>query len=128
MQKMILPQELDVWYVLPAIRKEFALEMIKHGLNQKEVAKLLSLTEAAVSHYKNDNRAKEDLIDEKTKKEIKNSVETIIKNNNLLFHEIMRIDNMLKINGIFCKIHKSKSFTPDKCEMTCEKTFLRIGK
>ncbi len=125
---MILPQELDVWYVLPAIRKEFALEMIKQGLTQREVAELLSLTEAAISHYKNENRAKEDLIDNATKAEIKKAVKRIIENNHLVFSEIMRIDNRLKQNGIFCKIHKSKSSTPECCELACEKTFLKLGK
>lgn len=125
MQKIILPQEIDVWYVLPAIRKEFAKELLKQGLSQREVAELLSLTEATISHYKNENRAKEDLIDEQTKTEIKKSVQKIISNKNLVFSEIMRIDNLLKSTGVFCKIHKSKSFTPQGCELICEKTFLK---
>lgn len=125
MQKIILPQELDVWYVLPAIRKQFAEEMLKQGLNQRQVAEMLSLTEAAVSHYAKDKRAKEDLFDNKTKTEIKKSVELVIKNPNFIFQEIMRIDHWLKTTGFFCKIHKLKSFTPDGCELVCEKTFLR---
>ena len=56
-QKMMLPQEIEVWYMLPAIRKEFALTLIRHELSQKEVAKLLGVTEAAVSQYKSEKRA-----------------------------------------------------------------------
>ena len=41
MKKLIFPQEIEVWYVLPAIRKQLALELIKQGLTQSQVSKLL---------------------------------------------------------------------------------------
>ena len=51
-------QELEVWYILPAIRKAFAIEMIRQGIPQKRIAVLLGVTSAAISQYKNDKRAK----------------------------------------------------------------------
>ena len=47
--KLIQPQEVEVLYILPAIRRELAKEMKKQGLEQKKIAGLLFVTEAAVS-------------------------------------------------------------------------------
>jgi predicted transcriptional regulator len=53
----LLPQEVEVWYVLPAIRKEFTTIMRNQGFKQKDIAKVLGVTEAAISQYKNSKRA-----------------------------------------------------------------------
>ena len=122
-QKIIFPQEIDVWYVLPAIRKELAMALVELGLKQKDVAKLLGITEAAVSQYKNEKRAKELVFEENVKAEIKKSAQRIKDNPQVAFNEIMNIDDYLKKSGIFCQIHRSKSWTPAGCEATCNKHF-----
>ena len=122
-QKLIFQQEIDVWYVLPAIRKEFAMEMINLGLSQKKIAKILGVTEAAISQYKNEKRAKDLVFDEKAKAEIKKAAQKIVEQPELVFQEMMRIDDFLKQNRIFCQIHRSKSWTPDGCESVCENHF-----
>jgi predicted transcriptional regulator len=53
----MLPQELEVWYVIPAIRRELAKGLVAEGLSQKQVAEKLGLTGAAVSQYLSDKRA-----------------------------------------------------------------------
>ena len=55
---MLQPQEVEVFYVLPAIRRALAKAMIVQGLSQREVAKRLGLTEGAVSQYMHGKRAK----------------------------------------------------------------------
>ncbi len=40
-----------VWDVLPSIRAAIAEELVKRGLAQKEVSKLLGITPPAVSQY-----------------------------------------------------------------------------
>ena len=51
------PQEIEVWYIMPAIRKELCRVLLtKHKLTQKEIAKRLNITGAAVSQYKKDKR------------------------------------------------------------------------
>ena len=46
-----------IWHVLPAIRKEFSIHLMKnYGLNQKQVAELLGITPAAVCQYLSDKR------------------------------------------------------------------------
>ena len=49
---MNVPCEKIIWHVLPAIRKEFSINLIKnYGLNQKQVAELLGITPSAVCQY-----------------------------------------------------------------------------
>lgn len=124
-QKLIFPQEIDVWYVLPAIRRELSNALINSGLSQKKVAKMLMVTEAAISQYKNEKRAKEIVFDDVVKEEINRSAQHVVKNPENVFNEIMRIDEYLKKSGTFCKIHRSKSYTPEGCESTCEKYFFK---
>lgn len=51
--------EYSVRYLLPAFRSSIARRLVDHyGLTQQEVAKLLGTTQAAVSHYLGDRRAK----------------------------------------------------------------------
>ena len=66
---MKFPCEIIVWKVLPAIRSQLAVELAKQGLPQREIAKKLDITEAAVSQYINKKRAQEFKIDEKLVKD-----------------------------------------------------------
>src|SRR3989338_7122887 len=71
-----MPQEIEVRYIIPAIRRELASIFIKeHKLNQKEAAKLLGLTEAAISQYQHSKRAKEVVFSEDIIYEIRKSAE-----------------------------------------------------
>ncbi len=45
------PCEEIVWDVLPSIRAAIAEELVKRGLSQKEVSKILGITPPAVSQY-----------------------------------------------------------------------------
>ena len=45
------PCQQIVWDVLPAIRAALAAELVKNGISQQEVAKLLELAPSAVSQY-----------------------------------------------------------------------------
>jgi predicted transcriptional regulator len=108
MAKLIFPQEIEVWYVLPAIRKKIALKIVEKGMQQKDVAKIMGITPAAVCQYKTDKRAKKDFFDDELNKELEKSVERIIKNNEVLAEEIIRLNNLAKAKGIVCEIYKEK--------------------
>ncbi len=45
------PCEEIVWDVLPSIRAAIAWELVKRGISQKEVSRMLGLTPPAVSQY-----------------------------------------------------------------------------
>ena len=69
-----MPQEIEVWYILPAIRRDLTKSMINDlHLTQKEIAKIMGLTEAAVSQYIHSKRAKEIVFSNAVLKEIKQS-------------------------------------------------------
>ncbi len=49
--QMKSPCEQIVWDVLPSIRAAIAEELIKRGISQKEVSRMLGITPPAVSQY-----------------------------------------------------------------------------
>ncbi|MBI2110228.1 hypothetical protein HYT51_00405, partial [Candidatus Woesearchaeota archaeon] len=42
------PQEIEVFYIIPALRRQLAIEMKKNGLKQKRIAELLLIEDATV--------------------------------------------------------------------------------
>ena len=116
------PQEIEVWYILPAIRKQLALELISQGVPQKEVAVWLKLTEAAISLYKKNKRVKENIFTAALLIEIKKSAEIITRDHLKAVDEILRINELIKKEKIICRMHLQKSGLPEKnlpCAM-CE--------
>ncbi len=113
--RVIYPQEIEAWYVLPVIRNELAVAMKNEGLSQKEIAKTLGITEAAVSQYINKKRGNDFEIKVSLKHAFVDSAKLIIKDNSLIFSEVQRLLKILWDNDVVCELHKSKSWCPDGC-------------
>ena len=98
-----IPCEYMMWNGLPVIRKEIAESIIKNfGLNQKETAKKLGVTPAAVCQYLSKKRGKIKIIDEKILKEITISAERIIQDDgNSVVAETCRICKIMRSRGVF---------------------------
>ncbi|TET12217.1 MAG: hypothetical protein E3J86_00775, partial [Candidatus Thorarchaeota archaeon] len=94
----MMPQEVEVWYVLPAIRRELAKvmktkvvqradvdgEVKEHKITQKEIARMLGVTEPAITQYllkKKDKRSRGDQVKmpDQILREIDKSADTMIK-------------------------------------------------
>lgn len=120
--KVIHSQEIEAWYVLPLIRKELALAMKQEGLDQKSIAKLLGVTAAAVSQYVNNKRGNDHSLEGHLKIDFTNSAKAIRDDSSLIFAEVQKLLKILWNEGIVCKIHKAKSWHPDKedCEICFE--------
>jgi len=102
-----LPQEIEVWYVIPAIRRELAKVFVKkYKLKQKEIARILGTTEAAISQYLHKKRAKEIRFTKKMKKEIEKSAKIIVKDNKKAVKEILKLLNLTKQQGLACNVCK----------------------
>jgi predicted transcriptional regulator len=101
--KMIHPQEVEVFYILPAIRKEFAKDFKEDGKKQSEIAKILGVTEAAVSTYVNEKKQGIKL-DTDTKELIKHASKNIHDQAQFVFHSQSILDHMLKSKQT-CHIH-----------------------
>jgi predicted transcriptional regulator len=87
-----------VWNILPAIRREFAKNLIEDkNYTQRQVAEKLKITEATVSRYVAGKRGLYDITEKNVLKEIKLSSNRIAKgDDNTVVNEICRICKILK--------------------------------
>ena len=125
-----MPQEIEVRYILPAIRREFAKIFIQeHGLSQKNAASVLGLTEAAVSQYIHSKRAKEVVFSGNVINEIRVSADRVLadKNNKQrLIAEMYRITNLTTVKHILCDLHRSQSKELSSCNICFDENLLTI--
>ncbi len=113
---MIYPQEIEVWYLLPAIRREITKALIRNGLTQKEIALKLSITESAVSQYLKEKRAIDIKFDDVTLNLVEKASKRIIKNENVM-KEIEKIIHSMRKTKFVCKIHHQYDHSlPEHCE------------
>jgi predicted transcriptional regulator len=103
----LLPQEIEVWYIIPAVRKEFARLLTKeHGLSYEKAGAALGISKAAVSQYLSNKRANKVCLDAKTKREINKSAVKIFENSKIAMIEIQRILRFMKDNNCSCNVCK----------------------
>jgi predicted transcriptional regulator len=95
-----------MWNGLPVIRKEIAESMIKDfGLNQKEAAKKLGITPAAVCQYLSKKRGKANISNEIIQREVKVSAGNIIENGDgSILSETCRICKLFRSSSQFSLI------------------------
>ena len=118
-----MPQEIEVKYILPAIRREFAKILVEEkNYSQKHAAKILDLTEAAISQYFSSKRAKEVVFSEDVIEEIRKSVDRLIESSSkkVIIREIYRISNLTTVRQILCGIHRSQSKELENCNVCFE--------
>ena len=88
----LLPQEIEVWYIIPAIRKELAKLLTgKYKLSYEKAGMILGISKAAVSQYLSNKRANKIKLNLETKKEVAQSAKIIVKNPKLALGEIQRL-------------------------------------
>jgi predicted transcriptional regulator len=111
--KFMQPQEMEVWYILPAIRKELCLALKRKGLSQKEAAAKLGLTEAAISQYIKGKRGAIDVSE--FSKEFDKAAGRMLKGSHVV-EEVQKILDLIKVSGFFCKLHcELDSSLPKSC-------------
>ena len=100
------PCEQIVWNLLPAIRKELAISLIKqYELTQKEAAKKIGVSEAAVSRYISGKRGGLDISTDTIQKEIDKSTKQIIKGDEkTVITETCQVCKLLQKNNILEKL------------------------
>lgn len=111
-----MPQEIEVWYLLPSIRRELVNEMFNRGLKQKEIAKKLDISDASVSLYKSKKRGENINFSKNIKNKIKKSADNILKGKNSI-KEIIKINELAKKELILCQLHKKYGDIKGKCEI-----------
>ncbi|MBI1934818.1 hypothetical protein HYS31_00095 [Candidatus Woesearchaeota archaeon] len=125
-----MPQEIEVRYIIPAIRKELARVFIKeHKMSQKEAANVLGLTEAAVSQYQHSKRATQVVFTDNVINEIRVSADRILSDKNTkqrLIAEIYRISNLTTVRQILCDLHKAQSKDLATCSVCFDEGLINV--
>jgi predicted transcriptional regulator len=141
----MMPQEVEVWYVLPALRRELAKVMKTksvprmgedgktkdHKITQKEIAKMLGVTEPAITQYllkKKGRRSRGDqvVIPERFLPDLEQSADAMISQYEkkgsdddmfeIMTREINRLIKVIRDDGAMCDIHrKFSAHVKDKC-------------
>lgn len=100
-----LPQEIEVWYIIPAIRKELSrILTTKYKMTFEKVGGILGVSKAAVSQYLKKKRACLVKFPIKIKKEIEKSADVIVKDEKKAVREIVRILSLLKKTKCSCEV------------------------
>ncbi len=114
--QIIQPQEVEVFYILPAIRSRMASALKEQGMSQKVIAKLLCVQESTISQYLNSKRAADVKFNESINKEVSAAVKRI-KTKSDLVRETQNILAMVRSEKILCKVHESVANLPEGCDV-----------
>ncbi|MFX1537163.1 MAG: transcriptional regulator [Promethearchaeota archaeon] len=116
-KKLVQPQEVIVWYVLPAIRREITNSLITdYHLPQKEIAKRFGLTEPAISQYKKGARGDIELSSE-IKKKVREAARNIAEEDCSAPREVQRVLKYIQRGGFLCEFHRKYGLVHEGCDM-----------
>jgi len=102
-----LPQEIEVWYIIPKIRKELARIFVeKKGLSYDKTGQMMGITKAAVSQYLKNKRANKIKLSKDMLVEIEKSADRICKNNLSAMMEIQWLLKKMKEKKCSCDVCK----------------------
>ncbi len=114
---MLQPQEIEVWYILPALRRGLSEELYKRGIKKQKIASLLGLTKSAVSQYLSGKRAVFELYG--IKSQIKKAADNIIKGK-CPTYELQKLILYARRKGLLCRIHKKVDKVGKNCKICFE--------
>jgi predicted transcriptional regulator len=101
------PCEEVVWDVLPAIRASIAEELVRRGLTQREVSKMLGITPPAVSQYVSKKRGSNIELNENMKVHINRLADDLINRNvEDIVPRICEICRILRDSDFKCKAER----------------------
>lgn len=100
-----LPQEIEVWYIIPAVRREMAVCFShEHKISYDNIALMMGLTKAAISQYISGKRVEMIKIHPKALEEVKISCNKIVKNKSNVTKEILRVLEIIKKKKFHCEM------------------------
>ncbi|HEY9398839.1 MAG TPA: helix-turn-helix domain-containing protein [Nitrososphaeraceae archaeon] len=124
---MLLPSEIESKLLIPAVRAILSKELvIEKGLKEEEVARLLGITQAAVSNYLRGTRGDNELISKLMSlsevmsmiKEIGDDLSTNRAYNAKTLSKFIALCNYMRYSLIICDAHHSLERNID--EKVCE--------
>ena len=103
----LLPQEVEVWYIIPKIRKDLSIELVKkYGWSYERVGNVLGISKAAVCQYLSNKRANKINLSAEIKKEIFESSKLIAEKKSNGVTEIEKILSLMKSKRHSCGVCK----------------------
>ena len=109
MSLKLMPQELEVWYLLPSLRKEIAKTLVnEHELSQKKVAEIFGMTESAVSQYLKSKRASELKFSKPELAEIHKSADKIFNDEKNYHRHLFELSKKMRGTKSLCELHKRR--------------------
>ena len=124
---MLLPSEIESKLLIPAVRAILSKELvIEKGLKEEEVARMLGITQAAVSNYLRGTRGDNELISKLMSlseimsmiKEISDDLSTNRAYTAKTFSKFIALCNYMRYSLIICDAHHSLERNID--EKVCE--------
>lgn len=115
-----MPQEIEVWYLIPGIRRELAKAFLEKGISQKKISQALGITESAVSQYLKEKRGSEMKFEDSELKLIEEAAERISDSGAEANREIYNLCVKFRGSQSLCDFHrKQDSSVEDDCKMCC---------
>ena len=118
--RLLQPQEVEVHYVLPAIRRELALALKAQGLEQREIAHRLFVTEPAVSQYVNNKRGTDISFTPHATEAIRAAAGRIFDHQSLM-REVQALLKVMTEERITCRLHAKLAGLPQECNVCFER-------
>ena len=119
-KKLQVPCELIVLHVLPRVRALIAKELVEGlGMSQVRVARLIGITQPAISQYLRKARSKTIRAlenDPKVRKEISRIAQTAVDGGNVSL-EICTLCSKLRRSKALCELHHSIAKVPKSCSL-----------
>ena len=115
-----MPQEIEVWYLIPALRKELAKILISDfDMSQRKVSQALGITESAVSQYLKSKRGSEMKFAKDEMNEIKEAAKKIVEKGNAN-EELYKLCIVFRGSENLCNFHKKQDCSIAKnCDLCC---------
>jgi len=113
-----LPQEIEVWYIIPAIRRDLSKCFVQDfNMTYDKVGAILGISKAAVSQYLKNKRASKIKLHERVQKEAEKSCEVLVKKKSNAVKEINRILEFIRKNKLAIEVcDKSTESRFEKCK------------
>ncbi len=99
--KLTTPTEIEQYVLTPYIRKELALALIKRGLTQKDIALILRVSTASVTHYVQGKRASFNF----SLEGIGPAADNLVGSRSDFYKVLAQLLKQNKQNGLLCKMY-----------------------
>jgi predicted transcriptional regulator len=114
MVHLLQPQEVEVFYIIPGLKREIALCLKRKGVKQNKIAELLQVQTATISQYLHNKRGGKIEFNQETLSEISLATELITDKISYL-GQMQKLMKLIRRNGTLCKVHKQVSDVPKNC-------------